>query len=198
MMAKRFWVRIPRWNKSLVTAALESGADAIMVPRGKSADTKALGIITTISPDGDLKLGEDLFEVTIRSKKDEEKALSYPADRFLIVRTADWKVIPLENLIAARGRIIAEVSSVEEARLALEIMEKGAPYKNPLDKNRLISAMRKAGLPEHPPLELPEKPFIAVLPLRNLSGDPNQDFLSDGFTEDIITFNLTAHNHNQK
>lgn len=125
MTTKHFWVRIPRWNKALVTTALESGADAIHPPRGKSADVKALGIITTIGPDGDLKPGEDLFEVTIRNKKDEEAALRCPADKFLVVRTADWKIIPLENLIAARGRIIAEVSSAREASLALEIMEKG-------------------------------------------------------------------------
>ncbi len=124
-MAKRFWVRIPRWKKSLVTAALEAGADAIVPPRGKSADVKALGIITTVGPDGDLKPGEDLFEVTIRKKKDEEEALRFPPEKFLVVRTSDWKIIPLENLIAARGRIIAEVTSAKEARLALEIMEKG-------------------------------------------------------------------------
>ena len=34
---------------------------------------------------------------------------------------------------------------------------------------------------------LPEKPSIAVLPLDNLSGDPKQEFFSDGITEDIIT-----------
>ena len=124
-MSKRSWVKIPRWNKSLVTAALEAGAEAVALPKGKSADAKALGIITTIGPDGDLKPGKDLYEITIRSKKDEEKALRFPSDRFLVVRTLDWKVIPLENLVAARGRIIAEVTSAKEARLAVEIMEKG-------------------------------------------------------------------------
>ncbi len=32
-----------------------------------------------------------------------------------------------------------------------------------------------------------ESPTIAVLPFRNVSGDPEQDYFSDGITEDIIT-----------
>jgi TolB-like protein/class 3 adenylate cyclase len=38
-----------------------------------------------------------------------------------------------------------------------------------------------------PPLSLPDKPSIAVLPFQNMSGDPEQEYFADGIVEEMIT-----------
>jgi hypothetical protein len=45
----------------------------------------------------------------------------------------------------------------------------------------------KATSDEDPLLALPTGPVVAVLPFENLSRDPDQEYFSDGLTDDIIT-----------
>jgi adenylate cyclase len=60
-------------------------------------------------------------------------------------------------------------------------------YKNQADVDLVIDAMRKAGLPYEEASKIPEKPSIAVLAFDNFSEDKNQEYFSDGMSEDLIT-----------
>ena len=60
-------------------------------------------------------------------------------------------------------------------------------YKDKAYQEKSVDLLRKAGLPDNPPLPLPNEPSIAVLAFDNLSGDPEQGYFSDGIAENIIT-----------
>ena len=120
---KQFWVDVRPWNKEIATTAIESGADALVVDRAE--DVKRLGRITTVAPDGDIKLGADAVEVAITDKASENAAAQKGKNLFVIVTTSDWTVIPLENLVAQSDKIIASVKDTCEAELAVNVLEKG-------------------------------------------------------------------------
>jgi 3-dehydroquinate synthase II len=122
---REIWINIDPWDKELVTTALEGGADGILVPAGYSRQVKALGRITTIAEDGDIKLGEDVICRTIQSGADEDEIVRLSKSTPVILECTDWSVIPLENLIAKGADIIARVNSLEEAETAFGILEKG-------------------------------------------------------------------------
>jgi 3-dehydroquinate synthase II len=122
---KKIWVNCSPWNKDIAIAALESGADAILVPDGMKERVRELGLIKTIAGDGDLKLGGEVAFLEIKDKSDEERALELSRHKILILRMVNWKIIPLENLIAQTEKIFVEVSSFREAETAFEILEKG-------------------------------------------------------------------------
>lgn len=69
--------------------------------------------------------------ITIKGKGDEETAIKAGnvSSDYIILDCPDWKVIPLENLIAkmrGRSKLLVEVSCTDDAVLALETLELGA------------------------------------------------------------------------
>ncbi|MDP2766028.1 MAG: 3-dehydroquinate synthase II, partial [Candidatus Methanoperedens sp.] len=135
-------------NPEDVQKVRELGNIKIAAP-GEEADIVVVGIDS--EGDGNKKLpselanSEDVKEarrltregktvagyVVIKNKKYEQFALELGKScDFLIVIGTDWKVIPLENLIAGLQKldveIIAGVQNAEEAKLALETLEHGS------------------------------------------------------------------------
>ena len=123
---KTVWLDCRNWDKDLVTTAIESGVDAVLVNPSDIEKVKALGLISVIAdaPKGDLRLGKDVLEITITNKKDEERIASLTRE-MAIVDGQDWTIIPLENIIAQGAKVVFPVSTVADAKVALTILEKG-------------------------------------------------------------------------
>ena len=123
---KKLWVNAVPYNKDLVITALESGAEAVILPDGKSETVREFGKIKTIEKTGDLKPGVDIEFVDIAGKADEDKAATVPEHKIVVLRMLDWTIIPIENLLARRGKnIMVQVENSKQAKLMAEILEKG-------------------------------------------------------------------------
>jgi 3-dehydroquinate synthase II len=112
----------------------------------------------TVAPDGDLKPGKEVIRIAIRSKQDEDRAAAVPPDKVLVLSLSDWKVIPLENLIAqraghlGRGGLMVEVTSAAEAQTAVQTLEKGADgvvviSDDPAEVRKIVEMVRAVSEP---------------------------------------------------
>jgi len=123
---KKLWVNVIPYKKEIAIAALESGAEAVVLPDGKSATIREFGKIKTVEKNGDVKPGVDVEFVDIAGKTDENKAASVPENKIVVLRMLDWTIIPIENLLARRGKnIMVQVKNSKQAKLMVEILERG-------------------------------------------------------------------------
>jgi TolB-like protein len=117
------------------------------------------------------------------------------------------RVVSKDDLIASvwGGRIVSDSTltsrinaarkaigdSGEEQKLIRTIARKGLRFVGEVrlqpDGGGPAHADDLQGDQPRPALPLPDRPAIAVLPFTNMTGDPAQDYFSDGISEDIIT-----------
>jgi 3-dehydroquinate synthase II len=122
---KKIWVKVIPWEQEIARAALECGADALWTPPGMGQEVRKMGILPTVSEDGDLQLGRDVVVKEVREKKDEEEILALSLSKKVVVRGRDWMIIPLENLLSRTKNLFVEIHDLKEGQTALNILEKG-------------------------------------------------------------------------
>ena len=149
---KELWLEIdtnlPETQKTKLLKTAAQTCDAVLVDANDVAKAKTFEIkVASTSEEADItvllvfdpekvkalkaKCKTVAVKIVIEGQKDEETAIEAAElnSDYVIVRTPDWKIIPLENLIAkTRGKtkLVAEVTSTKEAKVALETLELGS------------------------------------------------------------------------
>ena len=138
---KELWVEIEQAasqqeKENLLSTAHES-ADVVL--EGAEASTRQGKIdIVFLAELNEKKISQaktdgrkTAVKINIRGKEDENraaKAAELGVD-YIIIATNDWRVIPLENLIAkahgGKSKLIAEVATAQDAKVVLEALELG-------------------------------------------------------------------------
>ena len=137
---KELWVEIdqaasPQEKETLFSLAHENAEVIIEDTQGSNRSGKLN--ITFLTELNEKKIAQHKNEgkktaikISIKGKEDENKAVKAAelGVDYVIINCLDWRVIPLENLIAkARGKskLIAEVTNADDAKLVLEALELG-------------------------------------------------------------------------
>lgn len=94
------------------------------MPIGKSEEIHKLGKIITIAEDGDIIFGKDFLEMDLKSKSDEDSIVAKSKNADVVVKTSEWKIIPLENLVSKSSNIFA-YGKISEIPMLLSVLEVG-------------------------------------------------------------------------
>ncbi|MCW4009893.1 MAG: 3-dehydroquinate synthase II [Candidatus Bathyarchaeota archaeon] len=143
-------------------AALVKGEGNVAVLEGFSSQS-----ITKLKGEGK----QVALRVAIRGKEDENQAVEAAelgAD-YIIIDCLDWRVIPLENLIAkthGKSKLLAQVSNAEDARLVLEALELGTDgvllkTSNPEELAKTVALIKD----QTPKLELTHAKVLTTKPI---------------------------------
>ncbi|MFV0422029.1 3-dehydroquinate synthase II family protein [Oleidesulfovibrio sp.] len=115
---KNVLFRCVPYDKGAVTLALESGVDGLVVPAEYVDSVASLARCSVVAD-------EEMPCILLKAKSDEEQVAAMLKQGKNVILARGWEIIPVENLLAESDNVAAEVASLEEARLAAGILERG-------------------------------------------------------------------------
>lgn len=115
---REVWFKSVPARKEDITLALESGVDGLVVP---AADVDKVAALARCQ----VAAVEDMPSLALTAKVDEEAALARLQAGERVVLARGWEIIPVENLLAQSADVAVEAASLDEARLAAGILERG-------------------------------------------------------------------------
>ncbi len=109
------------FEKKLVTLALESGVDGVIVEPERVEQVKELGRVQVFTP-------ADFDQISLAGKGDEELAAESLRRGSRVILSDGWEIIPVENLLAQGQGLGVEAGSYKQAVLASGILERGVDF----------------------------------------------------------------------
>ncbi len=127
-----------------------------------------------------IDVGPQVFDLLVYLVQNRDRVVSKDSlleaiwgDRIVSESTLTSHINAARKAVADNG---------DEQRLIRTIARKGFRFVG----NVAETPVELKNVSASPTLPLPDRPSIAVLPFRNLSGDPQQEYFADGVVEDII------------
>lgn len=160
---KELWLEIAQTvspTEKAILLKLANGSGAVLLEDTKAHDRSSedgIHVLNSFDANAIKQLKSEgkkvALRISIKGKEDENnavKAAELSAD-YIILNCLDWRVIPLENLIArtrGKSKLISEVLNAEDARLVLETLELGTDgvllkTSNPDELMKTITVVKK-------------------------------------------------------
>ena len=173
---KELWIE-PSENKKESLSSLVNQYCDVIVEGDKASFVANKITVNVISPKKGAKLEKTnvqkkILRICISDKETEDQIVDAAGlgASYLIISCANWRVIPLENLIArikGKSKLIAEVTNAEEAKVALETLELGTDgvLLKTSDPDEVLKAVAIVK-PEALHLEMATAKIVSTKPIR--------------------------------